>query len=395
MASLPAFVPATHPAVAITNPGKPLQLINLPTIPPSPGEVLVHVTHTSSSPLDLHRASGDLHVHNNTPFIMGITIGGTVVAVGPNATRDLRVGDRVFGFVNDGNNREAGFQAYATVPAWKLGRVPEGVDMQDAVAVPANLVTAMHTVVEDLGLPLPWPVVSPVPSSAAEKGRVKEKEDEIVLVWGAASSVGMYIVQVLRHWGYRHVLAVAAGKHHEVLKELGARQCFDYREGDVVGKVLGYLEELEKTENNKEGRPRVPYIVDCIGSKEGTLRPLTRIADKGSRVAIMLPVINVHATKDQKSELEMDVSKVLVDEWKNGVELRGVRTFFYHQNEFFKHHLQPEIVPALLEQRVIKPNKLRMVEGKTLLDRAQKALDLLRDQAVSGEKLVWRVADDI
>lgn len=36
-----------------------------------------------------------------------------------------------------------------------------------------------------------------------------------------------------------------------------------------------------------------------------------------------------------------------------------------------------------------------MVEGKTLLDRAQKALDLLRDQAVSGEKLVWRVADDI
>ncbi|KAK4250405.1 chaperonin 10-like protein [Corynascus novoguineensis] len=395
MASLPAFVPATHPAVAITSPGKPLQLINLPTIPPSPGEVLVHVTHTSSSPLDLHRASGDLHVHNNTPFVMGITIGGTVVAVGPNTASGLRVGDRVFGFVNDGSEREAGFQAYATVPAWKLGRVPEGIDIRDAVAVPANLVTAVHTVVQDLGLPLPWPVVPPVPSSAAEKGRAKEKEDKIVLVWGAASSVGMYVLQVLRHWGYRHVLAVASGKHHEALKELGARQCFDYREGDVVGKVLGYLEGLEKKENNKEGRPRVPYIVDCIGSKEGTLRPLTRIADKGSRVAVMLPVINVHTTKDQKSELEMDVGKVLVGEWKNGVELRGVRTFLYHQNEFFKHHLQPEIVPALLEQRVIKPNKLRMVEGKTLLDRAQKALDLLRDQAVSGEKLVWRVADDI
>jgi hypothetical protein len=43
---------------------------------------------------------------------------------------------------------------------------------------------------------------------------------------------------------------------------------------------------------------------------------------------------------------------------------------------------------------VVQPNKLRLVEGKTLLERAQKALDLLRDQAVSGEKLVWRVADE-
>jgi hypothetical protein len=63
------------------------------------------------------------------------------------------------------------------------------------------------------------------------------------------------------------------------------------------------------------------------------------------------------------------------------------------QNEFFKNHLQPEIIPALLEQGVVQPNKQRVVEGKTMLERAQKALDLLREQAVSGEKLVWRVAD--
>jgi hypothetical protein len=50
-------------------------------------------------------------------------------------------------------------------------------------------------------------------------------------------------------------------------------------------------------------------------------------------------------------------------------------------------------VPALLEQGVVEPNKLRVVEGKTLLERAQRALDLLREQAVSGERLVWRVAE--
>ncbi|KAL2178482.1 uncharacterized protein P884DRAFT_322352 [Thermothelomyces heterothallicus CBS 202.75] len=304
----------------------------------------------------------------------------------------LRVGDRVFGFVQDGSDREAAFQEYATVPAWKLDRVPDRVDMHAAVAVPANLVTAVHTVVADLGLPLPWPVPgAEVDATAADDD---DKEEEVVLVWGAASSVGMYVLQVLRHWGYRHVLAVAAGKHHETLRGLGARACFDYREGDAAGAVAAYLDGVvRRRSSSRRGRPRLPYVVDCIGPREGSLRPLTRIAEKGTRVAVMLPVINVHAGKDRAAELEMDVNKALPGEWKDGVELRGVRTFLYHKNEFLRDHLQPVIVPALLEQGVIEPNKQRVVEGKTLLERAQKALDLLRDQAVSGEKLVWRVAD--
>jgi hypothetical protein len=48
----------------------------------------------------------------------------------------------------------------------------------------------------------------------------------------------------------------------------------------------------------------------------------------------------------------------------------------------------------LLEQGVIKPNKLKIVEGKTMLERAENARQLLRSQAVSGEKLVWRIADE-
>jgi hypothetical protein len=47
-----------------------------------------------------------------------------------------------------------------------------------------------------------------------------------------------------------------------------------------------------------------------------------------------------------------------------------------------------------LRTGAVRPNKVRIVEGNTLLERVQKALDLLRDRAVSGEKLVWRVAED-
>jgi hypothetical protein len=50
-------------------------------------------------------------------------------------------------------------------------------------------------------------------------------------------------------------------------------------------------------------------------------------------------------------------------------------------------------MPAMLAQGIVKPNKQRIVEGPTLLARAQAALDILRQKKISGERLVWKVAD--
>lgn len=329
-ASLPPSVPATHPAVAITaGPRQPLKIIHAPTLPPGPSEALIHVSWTSSTPLDLHRADGGLLIDTATlpakPFIMGGCFGGTVVALGPPAAQSasgpshLGVGDAVFGFTQDGVPAEATFQTYITVPTYKVSKLPPNLTLREAVTAPTNLITAVHTVTHDLGLELPWPV--PPRWEPAQR-------DETVLVWGAASSVGMYVVQVLRHWGYRGVLGVASEKHHALLKGLGARECFDYREPGVVERILDYVDREAERSKKRDG-PEVPFIVDCIGSREGTLRPLSRIAERGAKVAVMMPVINVHAGEDQAPEYEMDISKVLVGEWKEGVELIGTRTFFY------------------------------------------------------------------
>lgn len=64
------------------------------------------------------------------------------------------------------------------------------------------------------------------------------------------------------------------------------------------------------------------------------------------------------------------------------------------QDPEFREKMQPEMVPQLLAQGVVQPNRQRVVEGATMLERAQKALDLLRDKAVSGERLVWRVSEE-
>lgn len=63
------------------------------------------------------------------------------------------------------------------------------------------------------------------------------------------------------------------------------------------------------------------------------------------------------------------------------------------QNPLFREKLQTEIMPALLAQGVVKPNRYQIIEGKTLLERATKALNAMRE-GVSGKKLVWRVSDE-
>ncbi|KAK3330434.1 chaperonin 10-like protein [Apodospora peruviana] len=389
--ALPPGVPATHQAVATSGLRAPLQIIDVPTEAPGHGHVLIHVSWTSSSPLELHQADGGLLVQQH-PYILGGSFAGTVVSLGPKdptapaAPRDrLQPGDQVFGFAFR-HDREKGFQTYITTPQRSVSKLPPNLTPQQAVTVSTNLVTAMHTLTTDLGLQLPWPV--PGDWSATNK------ITPTILVWGAASSVGLYALQVLRYWGYnRGVIAVASSRHHEELKRLGAAACADYQTAGVVEKTLGLADDINVDESKQ---PKIPLILDCIGSRDGSLRPITKIAEPRSKVAIMLPVINTYSSSDKESlpEYEMDVSRVLSGEWKKGVELKGTRTHFYEKNEFFKFHLQPDIIPALLESGAIEPNKQRIIEGTTLLERAQKALDLLRDRAPSGEKLVWRVADD-
>lgn len=371
-------VPSKHQAVAIVQPRAPLEILEVDTVPPSHGEIVVRVEWIASTPLNLHNADGGLLVR--PPHIMSGCFAGEVVQLGDlsrsssaSSSQNLSVGNKVFGFAF-AESKQRPMQEYITIPAYLCGKVPEGISLQAAATVPGNFVTAVHTATKDLGLELRWPV----PEGWAPS---KEVRDAPILVWGAASSVGQYALQVFKFWGYRNVLAVASRRHHDVLREFGAAVCFDYTQEDVVQQIL-----------SKEAD--IPYIVDCIGSLEGTLTPLSKIAGNGSKVAVMLPVITMHASSTQEPGYEMDVSKVLVGEWKEGVEVRGVRTHFYTENEFFKNHLQPNIMPELLARGVIQPNKQRIVEGATLLERAEKALALLRERDVSGEKLVWRVAEE-
>lgn len=207
-------------------------------------------------------------------------------------------------------------------------QLPHGHTLQQAVTLPNNVVTVFHAVTKDLGLPLPWPAQSEKPEHA----------DSPILIWGGASSVGQYALQILRYWGYTNLLATASKTHHETLKSLGAREVFGYRDANVVEQVLA------------AAKGDVPFVLDCIGSKYGSLAPIAKIATKGSIVAALLPVIVMDASETEAPEYAMDVAPSAA--WAEGVQAKGVRTHFYLEVRFllcryvrFAHYIGSQDVP--------------------------------------------------
>lgn len=358
----------THNAVATISLKGPLDIITVPTVTPQADQVLIRNEWTASTPLDLHQNDGGLLVTH--PQVLGDTIGGTVVQVGPKVKR-LKVGDKVFGF-GWRKQEEKGGQEFVTIEEWLVGLLPEGFTLQQAVTLPNNFVTVFHAVTADLSFDLPWP--KPASYSPPEK-------DTALLIWGGASSVGQFAIQILTYYGYANIIATASKRHHEKLKAMGAKQVFDYNDANVVEQILG-------TVNAEKG---VPLVLDCIGSLKGSIEPISKVVKRGAKVAILLPVIVKHSSDKEDPVYAMDVEKVV--QWEEGVRARGVRTHFYLENEFFKKHLQPDIMPTMLKEGIVKPNSQKIIEGKTLLERAQKAMDALRRKEASMERLVWKVSE--
>src|SRR5579863_9917930 len=98
---------------------------------PGKGEVLVRVAATSVNPIDIKRRSGEAKAYSPVAFpgILGVDISGTVISCGPDV-QGFSAGDRVFAMAD---------HAYAelcVVKAESLARIPDGLDLVEAAALP-------------------------------------------------------------------------------------------------------------------------------------------------------------------------------------------------------------------------------------------------------------------
>lgn len=122
------------------------------------------------------------------------------------------------------------------------------------------------------------------------------------------------------------MLATSSPSHHAYLRSTGAARVFDYRDPDVAKHIIDAVEEQT---------PAVPFILDCIGSQRGSIAPIAKIAQRGTKVAILLPVIVKDATEKEEPDYSMDVQSQA--QWAEGVEVKGVRTHFYAEASLIVH----------------------------------------------------------
>lgn len=225
---------ATNEALWLLSPRGRFEMRSAPFPTAGPGEVVVRVRAVAVNPVDA--ITGPLRrvvtPWVRYPTVIGSDIAGEVVEVGEGVSR-LRPGDRVLGYAA-GQERarntpaEGGFQRYVVVLERVCTPIPDYVAFEDAAVLPLGLATAAAGLFEDdqLGLPVPG-------AAAAPRG-------EVVLVWGASTSVGCNAVQLARSSGYT-VLATAGRANHDFVRSLGAEAVVDYRDADVDAAVVAAL----------------------------------------------------------------------------------------------------------------------------------------------------------
>ncbi len=210
---------------------------------PQPSEVLVKLDYAGINYTDVYQRSG-LYARSHTyqtplPMVIGMEGAGTVAAVGDGVT-DFRPGERVAYCIVRGSYAE-----YAAVPARRLVKLPDDVDVRTGAALMLQGLTAHY-----------------LSHSAFEL-----KPGTSCLVHAAAGGVGQLLTQIAKIAGATVIGTVGSHEKAQIAKARGVDHVVLYRETDFRAAVR------ELTDG-----AGVDVVYDAVGKDTiaGSIRSLKR-----------------------------------------------------------------------------------------------------------------------
>lgn len=230
-----------------------LQIGELPTPRPGPGEVLIKIAASAVNPFDLILRQGYMAqlIPLTLPAVLGGDAAGTVAQLGQGVS-GLAVGDRVVAdFAPNGRGAHA---EYGVVPATSVAKLPAQLSFEQGASLVKVGLTGRQTV-DALGV----------------------KAGDRVLVSGALGSVGRVAIQYLKQIGAKPVAGVRPQRLSEGRELAGdalditavpSGAAFDYAIS-AAGPVAGLL---------------VPHVRD--GGQVASIVPTPEGANPGGRVRV-------------------------------------------------------------------------------------------------------------
>ena len=232
---------------AVTTRYGPPEVVEVREVPaptPADNEVLVRIRASSVCYADRMFRSGPLLIRLLSGFrlkhrILGVDLAGIVEAVGANVTR-FAPGDEVYGARGDKSHQFAAHAEFACVPQGGfLAHKPASMTFEEAGTVFVGAVCSLYFL-----------------------RKAKLVPGERVLIHGASGSLGVFAVQLAKHFG-AHVTAVCSGRNVELVRSLGADEVIDYTARDFI-----------------DDGPVYDVIVDVLG-KAGFPRSVRALKPKG------------------------------------------------------------------------------------------------------------------
>ena len=203
-----------------------LEIAETATPIPGPREVLIEVEYAGVNRPDILQRSGTYPPPPGASPILGLEVSGHVVARGAEID-EWKVGDSVCALTPGG-----GYAEYCLADASNCLTVPRGLDLKQAAALPENLFTVWHNLIE--------------------RGRLKA--GETVLVHGGSSGIGYMAIQLAKQYGAEVLATVGSDQKAEFCRKLGADLAINYRTRDFVAEI-----------ENHTGKHGVNVILDMVG----------------------------------------------------------------------------------------------------------------------------------
>jgi NADPH2:quinone reductase len=213
-------------AIVLRRTGEPevLEYEDVPNPSPKADEALVQTAAVGVNFIDVYHRTGVYPL--SLPLVPGMEAAGTVAAVGAEV-KDVKVGDRVAWAMNLGAYAEQ-----AAVTAWRLVKLPDGIDFQAGAAAMLQGMTAHYLTRSTFAL----------------------KSGDTALVHAAAGGVGLLLVQLAKRIGARVIGTVSSEAKAELARQAGADHVVLYTRQDFEA----------ETRRITEGRG-VQVVYDSVG----------------------------------------------------------------------------------------------------------------------------------